>query len=156
MFYEDHWYVIDGREVEDVSTKVSSLRASTVSMGVLMKSPRCDPVPQPVKDDFRPQSSAGATFVPPPSPDMRSTPSMRPYVRVSTSLSQTFSRLSCSPLFLYAQDPDDPTTFPWKQGIDHVPMADSPVPEASSTGHTQTTGSMTTFPPPAYHGLQIV
>jgi hypothetical protein len=41
-----------------------------------------DPVPQPVMDDLRPQSSAGAAFVPSSSPDMRSTPSMKLYVRL--------------------------------------------------------------------------
>ncbi|KAH9973126.1 hypothetical protein BGW80DRAFT_286690 [Lactifluus volemus] len=62
-----------------------------------------DPTPQPLMDEFRPQSSESRPFVPPSLPETR-VPPMRIY------------------------DPEDPTTFPSYQGPDPVPEAHTKVP----------------------------
>ncbi|KAH9973123.1 hypothetical protein BGW80DRAFT_286663 [Lactifluus volemus] len=95
----------------------------------LPTAPVFDATPQQLMDELRPQSSDCGAFVPPSLPETHAPP-MRLY------------------------DPDDPTTFPWIQGANPVPMPHTQVPGASDTGDTL--GDMPISPPPTYRPLATV
>jgi hypothetical protein len=114
-----------------------------------------DATPQPHMDEVRPQSSDSRPFVLPSLPETRAPP-MRLYVRAvfSMSFSQTCAHSHVLPSFIYAQDPDNPTTFSWNQETIPVPKVRTQVPEASNTGATLANTS--TSPPPTYFGFPTV